>query len=83
MVSPLVKSDKSTVVVRDRFLEAREARDKWIYEQCLAGTLLKNMLSWIAKRKKWPRITSKQGIQAAAKRYAELHGLRLPPRRKK
>ena len=59
-----------------------EARDKWIYKQCCDGVPYDSIARNITvKNKDWYKITSKHGIQAAAKRYAERHSLPLPPPR--
>jgi hypothetical protein len=61
--------------------KAVEQRNKWIYQQCRNGVPYKSIVAELKKRgpqKGWPLITSKQGIQAAATRYAEGHGHEKP-----
>lgn len=54
-----------------------DVRDKWIYEQCVAGTPYKNIILSINKVPEWSEIESTNGIKGAANRYALRHG--LPP----
>jgi hypothetical protein len=61
--------------------KALEQRNKWIYQQCCNGVPYKSIVAELKKlgpQKGWPLITSKQGIQAAATRYAEGHGHEKP-----
>ena len=77
----LVASDSVATKARDRSLEAR---DKWIYEQCLKLVPYETIgLRLKKKPKNWPRIERKQGIRIAAIRYAERHGLSPIPARVK
>jgi hypothetical protein len=65
--------------VRDKSLEARDA---WIYKECCKGTAYDAIVIQLKKKPaNWPRIESKQGIQNAAKRYAERNNLPPIPRR--
>lgn len=68
-------------VVRD---PAIEARDKWIYEQCLKPVAYKTIIRRLNKeRVTWERITSIPGIKKAARAYAKRHGLPpIPPRKR-
>jgi hypothetical protein len=70
---------KSAMLVRDKM---KEARDKWIYEQwCCRVPYDTIRLKLPKKNKRWPRISSKQGILQAAQAYARRHGLEQPPPR--
>ena len=59
-----------------------EARDRWIYQQCLKktpyGAISRALKS---EHPEWDHIESETGILAAAKRYARRHGKPLPPPR--
>jgi hypothetical protein len=58
--------------------ELTEARDKWIYEQCCKGVPYDSIARNLTKQNpRWNSIESKQGILAAARRYAKRR--RLPP----
>jgi hypothetical protein len=62
--------------------KALEDRDRWIYAECCRGTAYDTIASKLTKKPQdWPRIESKQGIQNAAKKYAERNGLPPIPRR--
>jgi hypothetical protein len=61
--------------------KATEDRDKFIYEEYLNVTSLKNIIIKINKIPEWDEIKTKQGIKDAAKRYAKRHGLPPPPPR--
>jgi hypothetical protein len=71
---------KNRKVLRDK---VTEARDKWIYSQCLNPELTYDSISRALKRdhSEWDHIESPQGIRAAAQRYADRHGRKRPPRR--
>jgi hypothetical protein len=58
-----------------------EVRDEWIYKQCCAGVAYDTIVRRLAKRKRWQHISTKQGIQYAARRYAERNNLPAPPPR--
>jgi hypothetical protein len=65
--------------VRDK---AVDARDRWIYAECCKGIAYDTMARALTKKPaSWPRIDSKQGIQNAAKRYAQRHNLAPIPKR--
>lgn len=56
----------------------REARDRWLYEECLKETPYATIairLRKKPKRLKWPEIGSVNGIKQAAARYAKRHHL--------
>ncbi len=58
-----------------------EARDKWIWQQCSDGTPYKAILSKLKtchEQNGWEPITSAQGIQSAARRYADCNQLDRP-----
>ena len=60
----------------------KEQRDKWIYGECMKGTVYQTIAIRLKKKpKKWPRIESNNGIKMAAARYAERHSLDAPPAR--
>jgi len=56
-------------------------RDKWIYEQCVAGKPYKEIRNKLSKRKRWAKIGSDAGIRQNAIRYARNNGLPQPPKR--
>ena len=59
-----------------------EARNKWIYEECLKGTTYNTIIIRMKKKPKaWDRLGSVNGIKRASKRYAEVHNLDEPPTR--
>jgi hypothetical protein len=61
---------------------ANDARDKWIFDQCVAGERYSRIISHLAKNHPdWQPIEGTNGIKAAANRYAERHGLRPIPKR--
>lgn len=62
----------------------RDGRDGWIYAKCCERVVYKNIkreLNELAPSKGWLKISTIQGIRAAAKRFAERHNLPLPPSR--
>jgi hypothetical protein len=63
----------------------KEARDKWIYEQCCKGTAHDKIAADLKKRapkKGWRIVSSKQRIQQIGNEYADSHGLERPPSRR-
>jgi hypothetical protein len=85
---PLPQSLRSATLMPARLKGRRdrkiEARDRWIYRQCCDRVPYKEIvanLSRCSPSKRWQRITSKQGIQNAALRYAKRNQLALPPPR--
>jgi hypothetical protein len=61
---------------------ATEARNRWIYKQCCALVPYDTIAIQLKKKpKSWLRIDSKQGIRAAAVRYAQRHNLPSIPER--
>jgi hypothetical protein len=63
-----------------------EARDKWIYDQCVKGTPYDEIIGDLKRRcnsnPEWgSAIESVQGIRSAASRYAERNGKTPIPRR--
>jgi hypothetical protein len=65
--------------VRDKLTESR---DKWVYQQCCKGVPYDTIALRLPKKnKRWRRITTKQGILACARKYAEDNGHPLPPPR--
>lgn len=76
------KNGKSTRPQLDKKIEAR---DKWIYQQCIKGTDYENIKINLERKcttKKWEPIDSIQGIRQAAIRYAKRQGLPEPAKRK-
>jgi hypothetical protein len=66
-------------VLRDK---KTEGRDKWIYKKCCKGLPYQNIVLELRKNKKgWQYITTKQGIQYAARTFAQRHNLPPPPPR--
>jgi hypothetical protein len=64
--------------------KGNEGRDQWIYEQCCKGVPYKEIPAALRKQQPsngWRLITTKQGIQDAARRYARRNTLELPPAR--
>ena len=64
-----------------RWDEATEARNKWIYDQCMKIVPYKKIISAL-KSKSWGRIRSVGGIKSAARVYAKRHHLPEPPPRR-
>ena len=59
-----------------------DARNRWIYERCIAEVPYQTIIIQLKKKpKSWDRIESIQGIRAAAVRYAAQNGLPQIPRR--
>ena len=64
--------------------EAIRARNKWIYEQVMAGVKYPVIIERLkAKPTKWQRIGTIQGIRSAARTYAIRNNLPKPPRRRR
>jgi hypothetical protein len=65
--------------IRDKSIEAR---DRWIYAECLKLTPYDTIALRLKKKPPaWPRIGTKQGIYDAAKKYAKRNNLPpIPPR---
>jgi hypothetical protein len=61
--------------------EKTEARDKWIYEQCHALKPYDQIVRELKEHSEWDLIIRATGIIAAAKRYADRHGLPEIPKR--
>jgi hypothetical protein len=64
--------------------EKREARDKWIYEECCrleAYDKIVSQLRTIAPNRGWVIVSSKQRVQQIGIEYAKRHQLDLPPPR--
>ncbi len=73
-----------TLAHRVRRDQKQEARDKWIYERCCEGVPYKKIVTELQgcfRQNGWRSISSKQGVQDVARRYAERQGLDLPPPR--
>jgi hypothetical protein len=71
----------SAATRRDKWAESR---DKWIYEQCLAGTAYDRIvtkLKTLAVKRKWKIVSTKQRIQQIGNEYAERNGMEKPPPR--
>jgi hypothetical protein len=68
--------------VRDK---KREARDRWIYQQCCKGTphdVILAELKRIALLRGWSVVSSKQRVQQIGREYARRHGRKPPPPRR-
>lgn len=74
-----VSSEKS--VRRRTVPRTTEARDKWLYQQSCKLVPYDTIAAKLKLKKSWDLIRSKQGIRAAAIRYAERHGLPAIPQR--
>jgi hypothetical protein len=62
--------------------QATESRDRWIYEQCCKLVPYDTISIQLRRKpKSWERIESKQGIRAAAIRYAKANNLPQIPTR--
>ncbi len=74
---------KSETAKRRRSVDANtEARDHWIYEECCRHVAYDTIALKLQKMpQEWDRIESKQGIRAAAVRYAKRHDLSPIPER--
>ena len=73
------KNSPNARATRDKSLEAR---DRWIYQECCRRVAYDTIAIRLkSKPSSWPRIESKQGIQNAAKRYAERNNLPPIPKR--
>ncbi len=60
---------------------ANDARDKWLYDQCLALVKYGTIIRQLSNKTEWEPIGSVKGIKNAANRYANSHLLPLiPPR---
>lgn len=63
-----------------------DARDAWVYEQCCKPDVkydtIVRRLKERAAEENWKIVSTKQGIQEAARRYAVRHKLPPPPSRK-
>jgi hypothetical protein len=67
--------------VRDPKLEAR---DEWIYQQCLEGVSHGKIATQLKKKaptEGWRTVSTKQRIEQIGKEYAKRHGKPLPPPR--
>jgi hypothetical protein len=60
---------------------ATEARNRWLYAECVKGTPYDAIIRALGGRKRWERILTIQGIKKAANAYAKRHGLPPIPRR--
>jgi hypothetical protein len=64
--------------------QATEARNRWLYEECMRVTPYKRIIKDLEKRsasENWELIKTINGIKSAAARYAERTRLPLPPER--
>lgn len=58
--------------------QLREARDEWIYQQCMAGTVYSHIIDKLTENAVgWEPITTPNGVKRAAIGHADKHG--LPP----
>ena len=77
-----VRIHRRAAVERRKVASGNESRDKWIYNECIKGTAYKAIIHQLRNRERWDKISTAQGIQQAAERYAERNSLDPPPRRK-
>ena len=61
--------------------EATEARNKWVYEECIKLTPYKTIIAQLAKRTEWEPLTTISSVKRAANAYAKRHNLPPPPAR--
>jgi hypothetical protein len=73
------KTGGSRPYIRD---EATESRDELIYNELCKGTPEPKIRGQVNAHEGWGRLTTRQGIQQAAKRYAKRNRLSPPPARK-
>jgi hypothetical protein len=64
-----------------RNVNLNDARDKFIYEQRVAGVQLKTILKGVNETKGWSKLESAQSVYEALKRYCERYGLTIPIRK--
>jgi hypothetical protein len=61
---------------------ANDARDSWLYGQCVKGTRYRTIISQLKKKvqegRRWLLIGSPQGVRAAVARYCTRHNKPLP-----
>lgn len=63
--------------------EAIEARNRWVYEQVMAGVKYDDIIASLREKpRNWQRITTVPGIKGRARAYARTNRLPLPPPRK-
>jgi hypothetical protein len=63
--------------------DATEERNEWIYAECCKRTPYKAIIRMLSQKPaSWDRITTFNGIKAAARRYAEAHRKPPPPMRR-
>ena len=75
-------ADASVSVDAPQWDKNTEARNKWLYEQCVKHTTYQAIiLKMKTKSKKWARIVSVNGIKKAAEAYARRKQLPPIPRR--
>jgi hypothetical protein len=57
------------------------ARNKFVYEEVMSGTVYETIIIRCNKHSDWDRIDSIQGVKDIAKRYAKRFNLEMPPKR--
>jgi hypothetical protein len=61
---------------------ANDARDRWLYGQCVKGTRYRTIINHLKKKvqggRRWQLIGSPQGVRAAVARYCQRHTKPLP-----
>jgi hypothetical protein len=77
-----IEDDGKSAEQARTYKNSNDARDKWIYDECMKGTAYKAIVLRLKnKSPKWVPIESDPGVRRAAIRYAERHGLRPIPLR--
>ena len=66
-----------------RIALANEARDKWLYDQCMKLVSYRTIIIRLRKQSKWDQIETVNGIKQAASRYAAAHNLTPIPIRQR
>lgn len=70
--------------LRQEWSKHREARGKWLYEQCCKGTKYAAIIANLNKKPKtWDRLNWPNSVKGAANEYAKRHGKPPIPRRAK
>jgi len=75
-IEPYLRCD-GVAKIKQPAITTNDARDKWIYQKCVALVPYASIVRQLKEKAKWELIDSIQGIKLAAKRYAERNC--LPP----
>jgi hypothetical protein len=69
---------------QEQRVSVNDPRDKWLYEQRLAGTSFKKILLYLKRNKhRWGRLNDAGSVRKAINRYCDRHQLPLPPLRRR